>query len=232
MLQDVDDVVKRVGVLLDDPSNSTFTREYLIPFIDQEYDEMDVEFEQAGMQYIESIAVIPLDPLTGDLISYLGDGQPLATMKFPKYVKWKLSSQTDEYYEFSAFVEELDEVNPVNIGTWQWRNANGSIQITPSNAAITLKIYYDTISTNIYDPTQEVIRGTAHILAPRVGASVCAVAGDQAKRGPWLEKKAFKAMNKFLIVLSQQKQQKNISNPPIHGRRRTTGVTAGGSSYV
>lgn len=232
MLQDVDDIIKRVGVLLDDPSNSNFTREYIIPFIDQEYDEMDVEFERAGMQYIESIAVIPIPPLTGDLLSYLGDGQPLATMKFPKYVKWKLSSQTDEFYRLSSLVQELDEVNPANIGTWQWRNANGSIQITPSNIAITLKVYYDTISTNIYDPTQEVIRGTAHILAPRVGASICAAAGDTVKRGAWLDRKATKNMNAFLVTLVQQKQQTNISNPPIHGRRRRNGVVAGGSPYV
>jgi hypothetical protein len=232
MLQDVDDIVKRIGVLLDDPSNATFTREYLIPFIDQEYDEMDVEFERAGMQYIESIAVIPLDPLVGDLNSFLGDAQPLATMKFPKYVKWKLTSQGDEFYKLSDFVQELDEVNISNVGAWQWRNANGSIQITPSNIPITLKVYYDTLSTNIYDPTQQVVRGTAHILAPRAGASVCAAAGDQVKRGAWLDKKATKNMNVFLVVLVKQKAQSNISNPPIHGRRRATGVTSGGSSYA
>lgn len=232
MLQDVDDIVQRVGVLMDDPSNSTFTREYIIPFIDQEYDEMDVELEQAGMQYIESIAVIPLAPLQADLSQYLADGQPLAMMKFPKYVKWKLTSQTDEFYQLSAMVDEIDEVNQANIGTWQWRNANGSIQITPSNIAITVKVYFDTISTNIYDPTQEVVRGTAHILAPRVGASICAVAGDQVKRGAWLSQKAFRNMNKFLTVLVQQKQQQNRSNPPIHGRRRGTGVVAGGNGYA
>jgi|GEM_PF-5637583 len=233
MLQDVDDIVKRVGVLMDDPSNSTFTREYLIPIIDQEYDEMDVEMEKNGMQYIESIAVLPSVPaLTTDLVSYLADGQPLATMKFPKYVKWKLPSQTDEFYQLSHLVQELDEVNAANVGAWQWRNANGSIQITPSNEPVTLKVYFDTISTNIYDPTQQVIRGTAHILAPRVGAAVCAIAGDQVKRGAWLQAKAFKNMNDFLVVLTQQKQQRNVSNPPIHGRRRRLCPTAGGSAYV
>ena len=232
MLQDVADIVTRVGVLLDDPSNSTFTRAYLMPFIDQEYDEMDVELERCGMQYIEAIAIFPVNAGVSDLSSFLGDGQPLASMKFPKYVKWKLTSQTDEFYQWSALVGELDEVNVANVGAWQWRNANGSIQITPSNQPISLKVYYDTLSTNIYDPTQQVIRGTAHILAPRVGAAVCAVAGDQVKRGAWLDKKATKNWNAFLVVLAQQKQQSNLSNPPIHGRRQTTGPTAGGSAYV
>ena len=232
MLQDVDDIIKRVGVLLDDPSNSVFTRAYLMPLVDQEYDEMDVELERSGMQYIESIAIFPVPALQTDLSSFLGDGQPLSSMKSPKYVKWKLSSQTDEYYRLSNLVEELDEVNIANVGAWQWRNANGSIQITPSNQQITLKVYYDTISTNLYDPTQNVIRGTAHILAPRVGAAACAIAGDQVKRGLWLDQKAKRNWNAFLVVLVQQKQQQNISNPPIHGRRGVVGPTAGGSAYV
>jgi hypothetical protein len=232
MLQDIDDVIKRIGVLLDDPSLSSYTREYLIPFVDQEYDEMDVDLERAGMQYIESIAAIPIAAGVADLVSFLGDGQPLATMKFPKYVKWKLSSQTDEYYQFSAKVQEIDEVNPANIGAWQWRNAQGSIQITPSNAAVTLKVYFDTISTNIYDPNQQVIRGTAHILAPRAAATVAALGGDLTKRQAFLQAKASRNWNAFLVLLVQQNQQENISNPPIHGRRRSQGPSAGGSSYT
>lgn len=232
MLQDIDSVIKRIGALMDDPSNSTFTREYLMPLVDQEYDEMDVELERNGMQYIESIAVFTVPAGTTDLSTYLSDGQPLATMKFPKYVKWKLPSQTDEFYQKSSLMQELDEVNIANIGASQWRNANGSIQITPSNQDITLKVYYDTISTNIYDPTQQVIRGTAHILAPRVAAAACSTGGDLTKRFSYFEAKANKNWNAFLVVLTQQKQQSNISNPPIHGRRRATGPTAGGASYT
>jgi hypothetical protein len=232
MLQDVNDVIKRVCVLLDDPSGATFSREYLMPFVDQEYDEMDVELERNGMQYIESIAVFTVPAGTTDLSTYLADGQPLATMKFPKYVKWKLPSQTDEFYQLSAFVQELDEVNPANIGARQWRNANGAIQITPSNQPITLKVYFDTISTNIYDPVQQVIRGTAHILAPRVGAAVCALGGDMTKRFNYLDAKAKKNWNAFLVVLVQQRAQRNISNPPIHGRRRAASRSAGGNAYA
>jgi hypothetical protein len=232
MLQDVADIVIRVGVLLDDPSNATFTSAYVMPLIDQEYDEMDVELEAVGMQYIESIAVIPLAPLTGDLNAFLSAGQPLATMKSPKYVKWKLTSQTDEFYQLCALVEELDEVNISNIGAWQCRFANGSIQITPSNIPITVKVYFDTVSTNIFDPAQNVIRGTAHILSLRVACSICAIAGDQVKRGAWLDKKAHKAWNKFLVVLSKVKQQTKIQNPRLHGRTGRTSPTAGGSSYA
>lgn len=232
MLQNVKDVLKRVAALLDDPSQSTFTSAYLMPFVDQEYDEMDVELERAGMQYIESIAEIPIPAGTTDLVAFLADGKPLASMKFPKYLKWKLASQTEEYYKPCAKVEELDEVNAANVPVSQWRFAQGSIQITPSALDTVVKVYFDTISTNIYDPNQNVIRGTAHILAPRVGASVCAAGGDLTKRQAWLETKWKRNWNAFLVVLVQQNQQKNISNPPIHGRRGRQGPTAGGSSYV
>lgn len=232
MLQDAADIVKRVGVLLDDPSNATFESDYVMPFIDQEYDEMDVELERAGMQYVEDIAVIPLDPLVSDLNDFILAGEALQFMKAPKYLKWKLTSQTDEFYQLSALVEEIDEVNIANIGTWQWRFANGSIQITPSNIPVTVKVYFDTVSTNILDPAQNVIRGTAHILSLRVASSICSVAGDQAKRGPWLKAKAHKAMNAFLQVLSHHKQQTKIQNPRLHGRTGKANPTAGGNSYV
>jgi len=42
MLDDVLDIAQRAGALLDDPSNSRFTVPYLTPYIDQEYDQMDV----------------------------------------------------------------------------------------------------------------------------------------------------------------------------------------------
>lgn len=232
MLQDVDDVVKRVGVLLDDPSLSVYTQAYQMPFIDQEYEEMDVELERNGMQYVEAIAVVDVVANTTDLSSLLAPGQPLASMKFPKYIRWKVKGMPDSSYLLSELVEELDEVTDGSIGAFQWRNASGSIQITPSSVDLTLKIFYELVSTNIFDPAQNVVRGTAHILAARVASEIAYAAGDTAKRGPRLEKKAHKSMNVFLGVLTMRNQQKDILNPRLHGRRGRTGVTAGGSSYA
>jgi hypothetical protein len=218
MLQDVQDVITRVGVLLDDPGNAVFTSTYLLPWIDQEFDILDTELELLGMQYTEGIAVIPLDPNTTDLTPFLTDGQPLATMKFPKKIKWKLTSQPDTSYSWSVRTDELDDVPAASIGALEFVFTDGAIQVTPSGTPVTLKIYYEMLATNIVDPVGNVIRGTAHILALRVAKEIAVIRGmPQAQN---LTMKSGKAWDDFAGVLSKQNQGKRKIVPRIHSTAR------------
>lgn len=221
MLQNAAAVAQRVGVLLDDPTLSKYTQTYQMPFIDQEYDELDVELEQLGMQYVEGIATFDLQIGESDLSPYLLDGQPLQYMKWGKRIDWKLKGQEDVAYRTSTPVQELDYVQVSNLGAWQWKQADGALQVTPSNGVITLKVYFDTISTNIVDPAQNVIRGTAHILALRVAVTILGARGDLSRqRLPFLEKKMAKAWGAFKSTLVMYtKQIKSVSARPIHARR-------------
>ena len=214
MLQDAADIVKRVGVLLDDPSNSQFSQDYLMPWIDQHYDVMDGQLEAMGMQYVEGIAVIPLPPGTTDLSPYLMDGQPLATMKAPRRMKWKLTSQPDTMYLDSISTDELDEVPADSIGNNEYTFEDGALQVTPSGTATTIKIYYDQMSTNIFDPQGNVIRGTAHILALRVAADVADIKGMSIAKKR--DDQAGKAFDDFAAFLSKQKQGARKLVPRIH----------------
>src|ERR1700744_3079585 len=224
MLQNVDAVIRRVGTALDDPSLSKYTAAYQMPWIDQVYDDMDVELERAGMQYVDSIVSFQINAGQSDLSSYMADGQPLQYMKFPKRVDWKLPGQEDVLYRKSSLVQELDYVQASNLGAWQWRNANGSIQVTPSVGPIVLNVYMDTMSTNIYDPNQNVIRGIGTPLAWRVASTIINSRGDMTgKRGAYLERMANNSWGNFLQVLTLNKQQKNVSARPIHRRRRNSG---------
>lgn len=220
MLADVDDVARRAGALLDDPSNSRFTLAYLMPFIDQCYDELDVDLERAGMQYIESIAVVDVAANITDLSYLLADGMALATMKFPKWVKWKLQGQPDDLYQPSVFVNELAEVDAASsYGALQWRFADGGLQITPSVTPMTLKIYFDEMSTNIIDPAQNVIRGTAHILAASVAAEAAGARKGMENVAKRLDAKHMKLWNAFKSVLVQNNQGKPVTAQPMHPRR-------------
>lgn len=220
MLADVMDVSGRAGALLDDPSNSRFTLAYLMPFIDQCYAELDVMLENAGMQYVEAIAVVNVAAGVSDLASLLADGQPLATMKFPKWVKWKLQGQPDYLYNLSAFANELDEVDTAtSVGALQWRFADGALQVTPSVTPMTLKIYFDQQSTDRLDPAQNVIRGTAHILAFAVASEAAGAVKGMENRALGLEAKRKAAWNQFKGVLVKNNQGKQIVAPPMHPRR-------------
>jgi hypothetical protein len=173
------------------------------------------------MQYIESIAVFPVTAGTSDLSPLLQDGQPLATMKLPKQIRWKLVGQPDDLYQVSTGpVLELDEVDTAqSVGALQWRFGDGAIQITPSVADMTLKVYFDQMSTNIYDPSQQVIRGTAHILAARVATEVAGARKGMEKRRDTLEKKAFRSWNAFKTLLVKNNQSRPVTAQPIHPRR-------------
>ena len=220
MLADVNDVIKRAQVLLDDPAGSIFSAAYLLPHIDMCYDELDVELENAGMQYIESIAVFDVAAGVSDLSNLLQDGQPLATMKLPKNLRWKLQGQPDSTYSRSAFVSELSDVDPAaSIGALEWRFGDGGLQVLPSSVGVTCKLYFDQMSTNVVDGTTGVVRGTAHILALDVAISI-----DQGRKGMESRLKLnsarrAKAWNGFKDVLTKNNQGKKVEPPRLHPRR-------------
>ncbi len=222
MLDKVADIASRVAVLLDDPTASVFTLAYLLPFIDQEYEKLDVELERMGMQYTEAVAVFTVSAGVSDLSAFAGVGGPLAAMKFPRRLDWKLPGELDTSYLTSSFVGELDDVYGASVGAQQWRYASGNIQITPSPSPITLRVYFDQVSTNVYDPNQGVIRGTAHILAARVAARVALVRGNREWASAY-NADAFALFNAFATVVSMQSQGKSMVAPNLHvrGLRRT-----------
>lgn len=224
MLQNVNDIVKRVGALLDDPANTRFDAPYLIPHIDQHFDEMDVELEKLGMQYIQHITAVPIAANVTDLTYLLADGQALATMKVPTRLDWKQSGQPDTSYLRSAYVDELDDVGPNSVGALQWTFQQGAIFITPSTTALVARIYFDAVSTDLYDASQNVIRGTAHILAARVAAYVASLNNGMGALQVKLEKKSAKVWNDFASVVNMKNQAKQRGPRPMHRRIFPTGM--------
>lgn len=225
MLDNGEDIARRAAALLDDETQSEFTYDYFRPYIDQEYDELASEMETLGMQFIEGVSVFDLPPGTTDLSPLQGIGQPLQTMKTPKTVKWKPQGQPDTAYQFAAGpVLELREVDPACEWMREWRNANGALQVTPVALATTLKVSFDQLSTTIYDPNQNVIIGTAHILAARVAFYIANVRG--MPMAPLLEKKMNKAWAAFASKVVKTRQGNSVVVPKIHRGLRST-VPAG-----
>ena len=207
---------------MDDPTMSRYIFTYQQPFIDQCYDVLDNELEAAGMQYIESIAEVLIPAQTSDLGYLNNDGNALETMKYPKSMKWKLDGQPNNMYQPSSGpVQELAEVdNASSFGALQWRNAQGAVQVTPSVTPMWLKIYFDEMSTDIFDPTQQVVRGTGHILAFDVAIELCDARKGMEAKSTMLTKKRAKAWNTFKNSLVKNKQSAQIEAPQIHGKRR------------
>lgn len=219
MLQNAADIARRAAAELDDPSQSQFDFPYLQPFIDNAYDVMANQLEALGMAYQETVAVFDVPAQATDLSSFQQAGAILQYMKLPRRLKWKQQNTPDTTYQPGQFVDPSDmpEVgsNSVGITAWAW---NGFIQCTPSTLALTVKLWFDTLSTTIQDPQTGVVQGTAHILAFRVAATVANIRGMSMEAR--LDKQALAAWQSFAVVLAKLNQAKKQVPQKIHGWRR------------
>jgi hypothetical protein len=215
--QDADDIVRRVGALLDDPSNSQFDQDYLMPFIDQEFGELDNELEALGAPYALDQVVVTQPANTSSLAAFMAAGQPLADMKLPSDIWWKLAGQPDiNYQQSTGPVTQLAFVPPGGQGAWQWTFLGGMLAITPSASPVDLQVTFQVMSTNIIDPQTGVIMGTAAILALRVAIYVATLRGMPMVQ--MLMAKEPKASRNFKMALKKPRQGVPIMARKTHGR--------------
>ena len=236
----VGDTVKRVGVLLDDPGNNRFSSAYIMPFIDQENESFEITLERLGIQQNEQIAIMNFPACTPgsngstppfDLAPQFAAGQPLQWFLRPKRLDWKLQGQPDTSYQQSDPVNELDDVQIGNLGPWQYRWAQGSIQTTFFSTAITMRVYFYALATDVYDQAQTVMRGIGFILATQVATLICATNNNMGKLAAKLEKNLTRDKQNLSNLLTMTAQAQLIH---FRGTRRTgvLPISAGGKSYT
>jgi hypothetical protein len=239
----VGQIVHRVGVMLDDPANARFSEAYIMPFIDQENESFEITLERLGIQQQEQIAIIDLPSATPssdgscppvDLAPLFAPGRPLEWFLRPKRIDWKLQSQPDTAYIQSDPVNELDDVQIGNIGPYQYRWAQGSIQLVPNYTAVRLRIYFFALSTDIYDDAQtapSIMRGVGYILARQVALEIASLNNNMGKLVPRLEKSLSRDKQNLcnLLVMTAQAQE-------IHFRGTRRGaaypISAGGKPFA
>ena len=233
-------IVKRVGVLLDDPANIRFSSAYIMPYLDQENESFEITLERLGIQQQEQIAIINLPACTPtpngstpplDLAPQFAAGYPLQWFLRPKRIDWKLQGQPDTSYIQSDPVDELDDVQIGNLGPYQYRWAQGSIQLSFFSTAVTIRVYFYALANDIYDNAQSVMRGVGFILATQVATTICATNNNMGKLAAKLEKNLARDKQNLsnLLVMAAQAQL-------IHFRGTRRGgvypISAGGKSYT
>ena len=215
-------VIDMAGALLDDPAHNRFSPDYMMPFVDFQHGILDTDLQVLGMQNVEQIAIFNIPVGTSDLTPYFAPGQPLQSFKMPKILEWKQQGMPDTMYGPSALVDRLDDVTDASLGAYQYRWSKGVLAVTPSAVPLTLRVTFQALSVNVWDPAQQVVRGTGHILAARVALIVCASnngMGTMQTRVALEEKRAWSSF-KSAIVMTQQR--KNRVPPTIRGAKRST----------
>lgn len=219
MLENAGAIATRAAAELDDPLQTFFTYAYLQPHIDQAYDVLANQLEAMGMAYQEQVAVFNVAAQTTDLSAQQAAGQALQYMKLPNRLKWKVQGTDDTTYAPGQFMDpsSIPEVGNASVGiiAWAW---NGVIQVTPSAQALTVKLWFDVLTTTVTDPSTGVIMGTAHILAFMVASRVANIRGMPMEQR--IEKDRVASWNAFAVTLAKLNQAKKIVPRKLHGGKR------------
>jgi hypothetical protein len=220
----------RAAALLDDPAHRRFSANYLRQHIDQQNEQMLVKLSSLGLQQQEQTAIFNLGVQISDLTPFFQVGQPLQYLLRPMSIDWKVQGQPDTSYQPSFPVQELADVDPSNLGCDQYRWAGGTLQVTPSGVAVTLRVHYLALNVSVVDPNQQIVLGIGFLLALMTARFVAAMNNGMGTLIKQLDTDIKSSRRDVKTLFTQQMQQQNIVP---RGIRMTTSpvITAGGSSY-
>lgn len=224
------DVIDRVGVLLDDPAHRRFKKDYIRPHVDQQNEALMLDLEALGVQFQEQRAIFNIPANTTDLTPFFATGQPLQYLLRPTMVEWKLQGMPDVQYATSVPVKELTDVVPSNVGSQEYRWAGGSLWITPSGSAETIRVTFLALTASVYDSAAQVMRGIGFILASETALYIAAANNGMGTLQARLEKQSRRDRIRFAKLLTMQQQ--GMSIVPQGSRTATnTQISAGGVPY-
>ena len=135
-------LIKRVQVLLDDPSGKRYDDQYVSNFIAQCNDDMVVEFAAMGVEYGEQVVQLPnLAPGTTDLVNYQLPGSILEFMILPIALEWKHAGSPIFEYIPIRRVDKVVDTQSVD-GISSWSPLSGVVQLSPSTSYVDLRIRF------------------------------------------------------------------------------------------
>jgi hypothetical protein len=215
------DVVQSTATLLDDPSQSTFDMDYIVPFLNLNWDSLVVTLAMLGLQYTEEEAIVQINAGTTSLSSLLISGGPLAALMEPKRMDWKLVGDDDTMYTPVEMVEELDDYPQGTIGVEEFSWKGGNLFLTPSAQPVVLRIRYTAMSVTLVDPTDNMIRGAGHILAFYTAGLIWDIRGN-ARLATSMTTRGDNALEDFCAMSTMRSQTKLTTIPAAHRRQQLT----------
>lgn len=179
---DLGTVKSRVRSLVDDPDASYATDAFLLPLINQKYEELYNRMLSTGAEFErKAVELFNVPAQTADLSAYALSGQPLELMVQPLQFEWKQAGLDPTNYRTASLVDQVQSVVPGQIvDDWEWRA--GVIYFTPCTLAVDIRIRGDFLfaALNTDSDVVAVSKNFGHALAYGTAALVGAVRGNQA----------------------------------------------------
>ena len=179
---DLTTVKTRIRSLVDDPDATYATDAFLLPLINQKYEELYNRMLSTGAEFERKVVeLFGVAPQTADLSAYSLTGQPLELMVQPLRLEWKQAGIDNTNYRTVTLVDKKKDVLAGQfVEEWEWRT--GIIYLTPCVLAVDLRIRGDFLFDSLA-ADQDVVSVTksfGHALAYGAAALVGAVRGNQA----------------------------------------------------
>ncbi len=172
----------RIRSLVDDPDATYATDAFLLPLVNQKYEELYNRMLSTGAEFErKAVELFGVGPQTRDLSAYGMTGQPLELMVQPLTLEWKLAGLDNTNYRPATLVDKVKDVIANQfIEEWEWRT--GTIYVTPCALAVDLRIRGDFLFDSLAADQDivSVTKNLGHALAYGVAALVGAVRGNQA----------------------------------------------------
>lgn len=179
---DLSTVKSRARSLVDDPDASYATDAFLLPLINQKYEELYNRMLSTGAEFErKAVELFNVPAQTADLSAYALSGQTLELMVQPLQFEWKQAGLDPTNYRTASLVDQVQSVIPGQIvDDWEWRA--GVIYFTPCTLALDVRIRGDFLfaALNADSDVVAVSKNFGHALAYGTAALVGAVRGNQA----------------------------------------------------
>src|ERR1700694_4716856 len=120
---DLTTVKTRIRSLVDDPDATYATDAFLLPLINQKYEELYNRMLSTGAEFErKSAEILSVPPQTTDLSAYDGSGQPLELMMQPLTLEWKMAGLDNTNYKTVTLVDKVKDVLANQfVDEWEWR---------------------------------------------------------------------------------------------------------------
>src|SRR5215470_2260532 len=136
---DLSTIKSRIRSLVDDPDASYATDAFLLPLVNQKYEELYNRMLSTGAEFERRLTeLLNVPAQTPNLSAYALPGQPLELMVQPLQFEWKQAGLDPTNYKTASLVDKVKDVIPGQIiDDWEWRA--GVIYFTPCTLAVDIR---------------------------------------------------------------------------------------------
>lgn len=201
-------VKARVRNLLDDPQGTYLTDAFIVPLINEVYDDANSQLASTQDSWDVGVVELPsIQPGTPSLAQLqIGTG-PLATLTdMPERIDWKVAGNDPSYYALVANYGVLPDLQPQQgMAGWEWRS--NVIWLTPASIVVDLRIRGE-FAPNVLADDDDVLTSApriGYVVAYGTAALIASVRGNAAWEKTYGEK-AIEGLDEIMEQLTRQSQ--------------------------